>query len=338
MFLATSLAFFLVLFLLASIVTAIAYLAFLKMKADESDAARSDITLAKTTDASRESESEGNEELGFKIEPSLLLQNSRLSSITFWDAVLARFDFGEILQSRLDQADLRWSVGRITSMMLLVGVVVLAVLMRIAPWWAAVIGGAAAAMAPYGYVLHRRTKRFLKFRENFPDALDSLARALRAGYPLSAGMEMIANETAPPVSGEIRRTSAEANLGRGWPHALENLGKRVPLLEINLFIAAVQLHARTGGKLSEVMSGLAENMRESNALQGEVRALAAYGKLTGLILTILPVGIAIMMLVVSPGYMQVLYNDPMGKNLIAIAIGCLILAHFVIRKIVDIQV
>ncbi len=338
MFLATSLAFFLVLFLLASIVTAIAYLAFLKMKADESDAARSDITLAKTTDASRGNESEGNEELGFKIEPSLLLQNGRLSSITFWDALLARFDFGEILQSRLDQADLRWSVGRITSMMLLVGVVVLAVLMRIAPWWAAIVGGAAAAMAPYGYVLHRRTKRFLKFRENFPDALDSLARALRAGYPLSAGMEMIANETAPPVSGEIRRTSGEANLGRGWPHALENLGKRVPLLEINLFIAAVQLHARTGGKLSEVMSGLAENMRESNALQGEVRALAAYGKLTGLILTILPVGIAIMMLMVSPGYMQVLYNDPMGKNLIAIAIGCLILAHFVIRKIVDIQV
>ena len=78
--------------------------------------------------------------------------------------------------------------------------------------------------------------------------------------------------------------------------------------------------------------------RESNALQGEVRALAAYGKLTGLILTILPIGIAIMMLIVSPGYMQVLFNDPMGKNLIAIAIGCLILAHFVIRKIVDIQV
>jgi tight adherence protein B len=151
-------------------------------------------------------------------------------------------------------------------------------------------------------------------------------------------MEMIANETAPPVSGEIRRTSAEANLGRGWPSALENLGHRIPLLEVNLFIAAVQLHARTGGKLSEVMSGLAENMRESNALQGEVRALAAYGKLTGMILTILPIGIAVMMMIVSPGYMQVLFNDPTGKNLIAAAIGCLILAHFVIRRIVDIKV
>jgi tight adherence protein B len=337
MILASSLVFFLVIFLLASILTAIAYLAFMKMKADQSDAEQSDFTLSKPLD-SRLPQPEDREELGFRIESSPLLQSGRLSSITFWDTMLARFDFVSLLQSRLDQADLRWSVGRITSMMLLVGVIVLAVLMRLVPLWAAFLGAAASMFAPYGYVLHLRTKRFMKFRENFPDALDSLARALRAGYPLSAGMEMIANETAPPVAGEIRRTSGEANLGRGWPHALENLGRRIPLLEVNLFIAAVQLHARTGGKLSEVMSGLAESMRESNALQGEVRALAAYGKLTGLILTILPIGIAVMMLFVSPGYMEVLFNDPMGKNLIAIAIGCLILAHFVIRKIVDIKV
>jgi len=339
MILASSLAFFLVIFLLASILTALAYLAFLKMKADESDAELSDVTLAKPAGSRpAAAEAEGREQLGFRIEGSPLLQSGRLSSITFWDTILARFDFGAVLQSHLDQADLRWSVGRVTSMMLLVGVIVLAVLMRLVPLWAALLGTAASILAPYGYVSRCRTRRFQKFRENFPDALDSLARALRAGYPLSAGMEMIANETAPPVAGELRRTSAEANLGRGWPQALENLGKRVPLLEINLFIAAVQLHARTGGKLSEVMSGLAENMREANALQGEVRALAAYGKLTGLILTILPVGIALMMMFVSPGYMQVLFNDPTGKNLIAIAIGCLILAHFVIRKIVDIKV
>ncbi len=337
MLVATLLAVFLVIFLLAAILAAIAYLAFLKSKAEESEAAQTDITVAKPLE-SREPAPESPEELGFSIEPSTLLHSDRLSSITFWDTLLVRFDFGTLLQNRLDQADLRWSVGRVTSMMLLVGVIALAVLMRLLPLWAALLGAGAATLLPYSYVLHRRTKRFQKFRENFPDALDSMARALRAGYPLSAAMEMIAAETAPPVAGEIRRTSAEANLGRGWPQALDNLGKRIPLLEINLFIAAVQLHARTGGKLSEVMSGLAENMRESNALQGEVRALAAYGKLTGLILTILPIGIAIMMLIVSPGYMQVLFNHPTGKNLIAIAIGCLILAHFVIRKIVNIQV
>src|ERR1019366_1171326 len=135
----------------------------------------------KPLDSRPAAQPEGQEELGFRIESSPLLQSGRLSSITFWDTMLARFDFVALLQSRLDQADLRWSVGRITSMMLLVGVIVLAVLMRLVPLWAAFLGAAASMFAPYGYVLHLRTKRFMKFRENFPDALDSLARALRAG-------------------------------------------------------------------------------------------------------------------------------------------------------------
>jgi tight adherence protein B len=151
-------------------------------------------------------------------------------------------------------------------------------------------------------------------------------------------MEMISSETLPPVSTEIRRTSAEANLGVGWNKALDDLSRRVPLLEVNLFIAAVQLHARTGGKLSEVMGGLAETMRESVSLQGEVKSLAAHGKLTGAVLTILPIGICIMMLIVSPSYMTVLFNHPWGKNLITAAIVCLVLAQIIIRKIVDIKV
>jgi tight adherence protein B len=244
----------------------------------------------------------------------------------------------EIMRTRIAQAELDWSVGRVTSAMLLSGTVVLLILLKFAVIWAAIGGGLAAAYAPYAYILHKRNKRFWKFRENFPDVLDSLARALRAGYPLSASMDMIASETQPPVSAEMRKTAAEANLGMGWPRALDNLGQRMPLLEVNLFISAVQLHARTGGKLSEVLGGLAENMREALALQGEVRSLAAHGKLTGVILTILPIGIAIMMLVVSPGYMQILFNHPMGKTLITAAIVCLVLAHVVIRKLVDIKV
>lgn len=337
MVVATALVFFLVIFLVASILCAIAFLAFLKMKEEVSEAAESDITAPSPIEAGATAvQPERGGELG--LEPAILLQTDRLSSITFWDSILARFDFGAILKARIDQAELRWSVGRVTSMMLLAGVVALAVGMRLLPLWGALLGAALAMMLPYGYIARRRKKRFQKFRENFPDVLDSLARALRAGYPLSAAMEMIAAETAPPVSTEMRRTSTEANLGRGWPHALENLGERIPLLEVNLFIGAVQLHARTGGKLSEVISGLGETMRESLALQGEVRALAAHGKLTGAILTILPVGIAIMMMVVSPGYMQVLFNHPYGKPLLGAAVGCLVLAHFVIRKLVDIQV
>lgn len=312
------LAFFLVIFLLASITVTVAWMGFLKKTAEETEAARRDL---ETVDGQ-----------------STLFRPERMSTLNFWDSVLTRFDFIEILEARIAQADLDWSVGRVTLAMLLSGTIVFLLLLKLLPVWAAVLGGVLAAWAPYGYIQHRRNKRFLKFRENFPDVLDSLARALRAGYPLSASMEMISAETLPPVSSEMRKTSAEANLGMGWPRALENLERRMPLLEVNLFIAAVQLHARTGGKLSEVLGGLAENMREAIALQGEVRALAAHGKLTGVILTVLPIFIAGMMLFVSPGYMQILFHYPYGKDFIAAAVGCLVLAHFVIRKIVDIKV
>ena len=312
------LAFFLAIFLLASISVTVAWMAFLKTTAEENDAAQRDLEVAD--------------------EDSLLFRSQRLSSLNFWDSLLARFDFIELLKERIAQADLEWTVGRVTFGMLLSGAIAFAMFWKFLPLWAAVVGASLVAFIPYGYIVHRRKKRFRKFAENFPDVLDSLSRALRAGYPLSASMEMISAETLPPVSAEMRKTSAEANLGMGWPQALENLGRRVPLLEVNLFIAAVQLHARTGGKLSEVLSGLAENMREEIALQGEVRSLAAHGKLTGVILTILPIGIAVMMLIVSPGYMQVLFNHPYGKNLIAAAIVCLVLAQLIIRKIVDIKV
>lgn len=273
-------------------------------------------------------------------EGSGLFRSERLSTISIWQNLLARFDFVDRMTTHLTQAELDWSVGRLTSMMLLCGTIALAALTRmsIVPLWGALLGGLALAYAPYGYVLQRRGRRFTKFREHFPDSLDSLARALRAGYAFSAALESVATESPSPVSTELRKTAVEVNLGMAWSQALSNLGKRMPVLEVNLFAAAVQLHSRTGGKLSEVMGGLSETMRESVALQGEVRSMAAHGKLTGIILTCLPFAIAGMMTFVNPGYMQILFEHPYGKHLVSAAFVCLGLAQLVIRKIVDIEV
>ena len=195
MLIVSILAFFVLTFLLASIVVAISWMAFLKTQAEESEAELGELAA----------EDEGRP----------LMRTERLSTITFWDNLLARFDFMDILKTRIAQADLDWSVGRVTIAMALAGAVVFLILYRFLGFAPAAAAAVLAALAPYGYILRLRNKRFRKFSENFPDVLDSLSRALRAGYPLSASMDMIAAETIPPVSTEMRKTSAEANLGVG---------------------------------------------------------------------------------------------------------------------------
>src|ERR1051326_7899484 len=237
-----------------------------------------------------------------------LLKNQTLSTISPWAKLLERSDFVKIMQRQLLQAGLHWSVGRVTLLMLLGASVTLAIAMRYEriPGWAALLIAAAAGSLPYIYILRRRAKRFRQFEENFPDALDSLARSLRAGHPFAASMEIVAEECEQPVGAEMRLTAVEGNLGTSWAQALANLSERMPLLEVNMFVSAVELQTRTGGKLNEVLGRVAENMRESTALKGEVRALAAHGKLTGMVLTVLPIAIAFVMMMVNPSYLGIL--------------------------------
>lgn len=272
--------------------------------------------------------------------PDRLLKSEELSSISIWHSVLAKFDAVEILKTQIAQSGLNWSVGRVTLGILLLSTLAFAVLVRVwfLPLWVVMGLSWFAGLCPYLFIRARRRRRFEKFREAFPDALDSLSRGLRAGYPLVAALDLVASETEAPVSTEVRKTFVEANLGMPWEQALNNLSERIPLPEVNLFVAAVRIHQRTGGRLSDVITKLTETMREQVALSGEVRALAAHGRITGLVLTMVPVGIAGMMMVVNPSYLQVLIGHPYGKDLVAAAIICLILAHFVMRRITDVSI
>ncbi len=268
-----------------------------------------------------------------------LLREEQLSSISLWNKILERYDFIDIMTRQIGQADLNWSVGRVTLAMLLSGTIALAVLVK-GGWFPGWIDAGLAygcSLLPYMYILRRRSRRFARIEAQFPDALDSLARALRAGHPFAAAMEIVSSECDPPLSIELRRAAVEGNFGTSWAQALENLSARVPLLEVSMFSAAVQLQGRTGGKLSEVLATLAETMREAYSLKGEVKALAAHGRVTGVVLTVLPIFIAIAMTLVNPSYLAILINNPYGKYLFGGAVASLIAAHFVIRKIVDIR-
>ncbi len=262
-----------------------------------------------------------------------LLKDESYSTISPWARLLEKSDFIRIMHRHLQQAGLTWSVGRVTLLMLLASSVALGFAMQFdwIPGWANLLIAAAVAALPYLYILRCRAKRFRKFEENFPDALDSLARSLRSGHPFPAAMDIVSEESEQPVAAELHQTAMEGNLGTSWELALNNL-------EVSMFASAVQLQNRTGGKLNEVLGTLAENMRESVALKGEVRALAAHGKLTGAVLTVLPLVICGVMTIVNPSYLTILIDYPYGKYLIAAAVVCLVVAHFVIRRIVDIEI
>lgn len=171
-----------------------------------------------------------------------------------------------------------------------------------------------------------------------PEALDFVSRALVAGHSLPMSLELLAEEIGPPLATELRKTVDEYNVGASMDEALENLALRTPSVDIQFFTSAIMTQSRTGGSLHELLDTLSETIRERGTLRGQVRALTANGRMTALILSLLPVFIGTMMFLISPSYVNLLLGHPVGKTLVFIAACSQVAAFFVIRKIVDIQV
>ena len=191
---------------------------------------------------------------------------------------------------------------------------------------------------PYLYVRHKRKKRLDTLEEQFPEALDFLARSMRAGHAFSISLEMVGEEMADPLGQEFRALFNEQNLGAPLDIALRNFGKRVPLLDVRFFTSSVLLQKQTGGNLSEILSRLAYVIRERFRLKGQVKAASAHGRLTATILTLLPIATMLGLLVVAPGYLQGMAERSDGKWMIGGAIVAQILGNFFIKKIINIKV
>jgi tight adherence protein B len=188
------------------------------------------------------------------------------------------------------------------------------------------------------YIRRRRAKRLLAVEEQLPEALDYLSRALVAGHSLPMSLELMADEVKPPLSTELRKTVDEYNLGMAMNDALASLTRRVPSVDMQFFVSAIMTQSRTGGTLHEVLEGLAETIRERSTLKGQVRAMTANGRMTAIVLSLMPIFIALVMLYINPHYLGLLVQHPLGKTLITCAVAGQLLAYFVIRKIVDIKV
>ena len=198
--------------------------------------------------------------------------------------------------------------------------------------------GLVFGMMPYFYVGRKRTKRMSAFEEQFPEALEFLSRAMRAGHAFSIALEMLSEESPQPLAGEFRKVYNETNLGLPIEVALRNMTDRMPLLDLKFFVAAVLLQRETGGNLAEILTNLARVIRERFKLKGAVRSASAHGRMTGTILTLMPVILMFLMLAFAPGYLQGMASDPLGQKLIVGVIIGVLLGHFTIRKIVNIKV
>lgn len=269
----------------------------------------------------------------------LLRREAEVSSISGWAWVLERFNLVERVKRTLVEADMDWTVGRTTLSMLVSATVTWAILSQI-PWlplWGLAILGTLVGMTPYFYIGRRKEKRWGKIEDQFPDAMESLARALRAGHPFAGALDHVASQTPNPLGKELKRTFAEGALGAPWERALENLAERLPLQEVCIFVSAVQMQSKSGGNLSEVLEKLSENMREAAALRGEVKAMSGQGRMAGYILSALPVVITGFMFYVNPTFLDPLFTEDIGRKMVTGAVIGLIAAHFVIRKLVDIR-
>jgi tight adherence protein B len=255
---------------------------------------------------------------------------------------LSRFNFAKNLESTIEQAGQTQSVHALLFQMLIAalvgGLLGLRFNVLISPALSAGAFALVAGMLPLMLVRRARSKRMHAFEEQFPEALDFLARAMRAGHAFSIALEMLSEETAPPLGQEFRKVYNEHNLGLPIETALGNLAQRVPLLDVSFFVSAVLLQRETGGNLSEILTNLAHVIRERFKLKGQVRAASAHGRITGTILTLMPVVLMFGLLVVAPGYLQSMAGDPDGRMMIlGVLIGQL-LGHYFIRRIVNIKV
>ncbi len=201
-----------------------------------------------------------------------------------------------------------------------------------------VVFGLVGAILPYAWVRFKRGRRFAAFEEEFPEALDFLARSMRAGHAFSISLEMLGQESPEPLGAEFRTLFNEQNLGAPLEVCFANMLRRVPLIDVRFFVSSVMLQKQTGGNLSEILVRLSYVIRERFQLKGSVKAASAHGRLTAMILTLMPIVLMFALFWVAPGYLQGMAKDPDGKWLILAACISQLLGYYFIRRIIRIKV
>lgn len=268
-----------------------------------------------------------------------LRKNVALSAIPFIDRLLSRIRVATELRRILEQADLRWTPGRV----FLTGVAVWLVALYFIQLKTDTLALSAllalpAAAAPFLYVLNRRQRRFNQFQEKLPDAIDLMVSALRAGNSTMGALGIMAADAPEPIRREFRICFDEQSYGVDLRAAMQNLVNRVPLPDVRIITTAILIQKESGGNLAAVLEKTAHVIRDRFRLRDQVRVHSAQGRLTGWILSIMPLALGTLLFLINPKYVEVLLTRPAGHKLIAVGAIMNLLGLLVIRKIIRIKV
>ena len=275
-----------------------------------------------------------------KHQPTVnLRKNDKVSSIPWLNTKLTKLELMPYLRRLLSQAAVPWSPGRLLVMCAALFVIPsYAAAQYLNSVWVALGIGALLACAPFGWVIFKRNRRFGAFEKGLPESLDLMVSGLRAGHSLVAALALVARECDEPVGPEFKICFEEQNYGLEMKAALENLVYRVPLQDMKIVSTAILIQKESGGNLAEVLDKTSYIIRERFRLKKQIMVHTAQGRLTGLILALLPVALGIGIYVINPSMISLLWHRDIGIKLLWASVGMTVFGAIVIWKIVDIDV
>lgn len=268
-----------------------------------------------------------------------LRKNEQLSAIPWINNRLSKLEIGPQLQALIHQANLQWSAGTLLAMSGACFVIpAFVVHWKLNNPLIALLVGAVCAFLPFAFVLFKRSSRFKAFEKELPAACDLMVSALRAGQSLIAAMGMVSRECSDPLGGEFRTCFEEQNFGLEMKMAMENLIHRVPVQDLRIVCTAILIQKESGGNLAEVLDKTAHVIRERFRLRREVSTRTAQGRMTGWVLTLLPIALGFALYMINPEMMSMLWKRPIGVKLLYTASAMIVVGGLIIRKIVNLDI
>jgi tight adherence protein B len=274
-----------------------------------------------------------------KEEPIDIMRGTAVSEVPWLNRLLLKLRWTEKMKRLLEQAGSERPLGFFVLLSVLLAAVGFLIFSRVDPSyvvsvWMAII----FALMPFFYIYWKKRRRMQKFERQLPEALDLIARSLKAGHAFSGGLKMVVDEFSDPISSEFDEALNEINFGFGINDALKNMLNRVDCPDLRFFVISVVIQRETGGNLAEILTSIAHLIRERFRLQGHVRTLAAEGKFSAYILTGIPFFVTALLMLLSPGYVETLMDDPIGRMMIIIGMFMMAVGAVIMKKIITIKV